>query len=64
MQLLGRHRESDSTKTTPVTSYTYRVVQQRIQLVMPCSSFSTMYCVMKPPPSFSGGFHVNINESW
>ena len=42
----------------------YRVVQQRIQLAMPCSCFSTMYCVMKPPPSFSGGFHVNMTESW
>lgn len=40
------------------------VVPQRIQDVMLDSCFSTMYCVMKPPPSFNGGFQVSMTESW
>jgi hypothetical protein len=35
----------------------------RIQLLIGGSSFSTMYCVMKLPPSLTGGFHVSITES-
>jgi hypothetical protein len=35
----------------------------RSQLVFGGSHFSTIYCVMKLPPSFNGGFHDNRTES-